>query len=232
MRSRGVALLLALLLAVAATAGVYLYIQGVRDDAKSEAVTVRVIVSTQNIPAGSQLDPLISAGIFTTKLFPSDTLVESPVTSVEQLRGETTSQTILANEQISTQRLSGTTELGGGILNIPPGFVAVTMQLEAPPNVAGFIRKGDHVQVFVTLEEKLVTLFPDVLILSNTGSISTTTGASSGGDRGGLVTVALEPGDAQKLVLAQQKGSVWLALIPPGEDGQPFRPIEVKGLDQ
>ena len=222
MRARGVAIFLALALAVAATAGVYLYVRNVRKESQTKP-TVAVVVSTQNIGASSALDPLIAQGIFTTKQFPSDTLVVGAITSLDQLRGQTTSSPILAGEQISTQRLGGG-QLGGGILNIPPGFVAVTAQLDAPPNVAGFVRRGDHVQVYVTIKNKLTTLFPDVLVLSDSGA--SVQGQPAG--TGGLVTLAFKPGDAQTFVLNNQNGQLWLALIPPGEQGQPFKPIKIK----
>jgi Flp pilus assembly protein CpaB len=229
MRTRGIAVALALLLAVAATGAVFLYVKNVRDDAKTAVTTVSVVVSTQDIASGAELDPLIQQEVFTTKEFPSDTLVAGAVTSLAQLQGQTVSSPILAGEQISTARLGSGAggELGGGILNIPPGFIAVTVSLDSPPNVAGFVKKGDRVTVFVTLEDRLVTLFPEVLVLTNSGAASTTAGTVGGA---GLVTVALRPGDAQRFVLAQQRGELWLALLPPGQDGQSSPPILVKEI--
>src|SRR5688572_29981900 len=160
MRTRGIAIAVALLLALAATAAVFLYVRNVREDAKTAVTTVSVVVSTQDIASGAELDPLIQQGVFTTKEFPSDTLVAGAVTSLAQLQGQTVSSPILAGEQISTARLGSGAggELGGGILNIPPGFVAVSVQLDAPPSVSGFVRKGDRVSVFATLQDRLITL--------------------------------------------------------------------------
>jgi Flp pilus assembly protein CpaB len=229
MRTRGIAVGLALLLAVAATGAVYLYVRNVREDARSAVTTVSMVVSTQDIAVGTTLDPLIQQGVFTTKEFPSESLVAGAVTSLTQLQGQTVSSPIFAGEQIPTSRLGSGAggELGGGILNIPPGFVAVTVSLDSPPNVAGFVGKGDRVTVFVTLEDRLVTLFPEVLVLTNSGAASTTAGTAAGA---GLVTVALRPGDAQRFVLAQQRGEIWLALLPPGQDGQSHPPIRVEGI--
>jgi Flp pilus assembly protein CpaB len=230
MRTRGIAVALALLLAVAATGAVFLYVRNVREDAKTAVATVSVVVSSQDIAVGSELDPLIQQGVFTTKEFPSDTLVAGAVTSLTQLQGQTVSSPIFAGEQITTSRLgSGTgAELGGGILDIPPGFVAVTSDLDSSENVAGFVRKGDHVTVLAVYQDAVVTLFPDVLVLSNTGAASTTAGASSGA---GLVTLALRPGEAQMLALVTESGGrVWLNLLPPGQNGQDFRLIRKADL--
>jgi Flp pilus assembly protein CpaB len=232
MRTRGIAVGLALLLAVAATGAVYLYVRNVREDARTAVTTVSMVVSTQDIAVGTTLDPLIQQGVFTTKEFPSESLVAGAVTSLTQLQGQTVSSPIFAGEQIPTSRLGSGAggELGGGILNIPPGFVAVTVDLDASENVAGFVRKGDRVTVLGLYQDAVITLFPEVLVLSNTGAASTTAGASSGA---GLVTLALRPGDAQKVALVSESGGrVWLNLLPPGQKGQPHGVIRKADLLQ
>src|SRR5687768_5354952 len=110
MRSRGLVVAIAIVLAVAAAAAVILYTQGVKQEAVQGGDLTSVIVSTQEIPTSQLLDPLIDAGVFTEVQLPNDALVEGAVTDVEQLRGVTTSTPILANEQISTRRLSSATE--------------------------------------------------------------------------------------------------------------------------
>src|SRR6266496_1387939 len=105
MKIRGMAVLVALLLAVGATLAVFLYVRGVRDEAKVTSGSVNVIVSKVDVQAGTPLDPLASQGAFTTRSFPQASLVEGVVTDLSQLRGQIAGSVILAGEQISLKRL-------------------------------------------------------------------------------------------------------------------------------
>jgi Flp pilus assembly protein CpaB len=69
--------------------------------------TTKVVVSAQDISAGTHLDRLIKAGEFRTLEVPDSVLVSGAVTSIDQLRGQTTGAPIYANEQIPTSRLVG-----------------------------------------------------------------------------------------------------------------------------
>ena len=257
-RVRGTALVLALLLAVGATAAVFLYLSAVKKQHRAPiANQVTVIVSKQDIPRGTSLNSLISAGAFTTIQIPRDAVVNGSVTDLSQLRGKTTSTFILQGEQISTARLEGSTQTTGGLLGIPPGHQAVTIQLN-PQKVPGLVlQTGDHVTVYATytgvsviggaglkaalagksnssssssgstgqststtdVGDFTVDLVPDAQVLRVTNETQSTNGTSSNGDV--FVTLALLPADAQRVVFSQEEGSVWLALLPPGEKGQP-----------
>ena len=106
MRSRGLVVAIAVVLAVAAAAAVVLYTQGVKENAEQGGELTTVIVASQTIDANQPLDPLIEQGIFTELDIPRDALVEGAVTDLSQMEGATTTTTVLANEQISSSRLS------------------------------------------------------------------------------------------------------------------------------
>ena len=95
MKERGLVVVLAFLLAIGATAAVFLYVNGVKSDATNGGTTSQVIVSKQIIPSGTNLDGLVSSGAFVTKAVPTEDLVPGAVTSIQQLQGKTTSQTIV-----------------------------------------------------------------------------------------------------------------------------------------
>jgi len=42
-----------------------------------------------------------------------------------------------------------------------------------------------------------------------------------------LVTMALTPQDAQRLAYTLDQGRVWVALLPPGEQGKSQKPIDL-----
>ncbi len=256
MRSRGLVVAIAVVLAVAAAAAVILYTQGVKEDAVRGGELTRVIVATQEIPANQSLDPLVDQGIFTEIQLPADALVEGAVTDVEQLRGVTTTTPILANEQISTSRLSSA-ERPLNLTGVSKGHVGVAVELDAPQGGVGNIQPGDSVQVFATYQgvqvfkgdlRKLInnagstttpkvdlpaftlTLIPTVRVLRiQNPSVDTETGRSDSSRI--QVTLDLLPQDAQNLVFAQENARIWLGLLPPGEDGTQPRaslvPIEI-----
>jgi Flp pilus assembly protein CpaB len=71
------------------------------------APTTSVVVANRDIPAHTPLDPLLAAGDFRLVDVPSEVVVNGAITSLEQLRGATTTAAIFANEQIPTSRLTG-----------------------------------------------------------------------------------------------------------------------------
>jgi len=250
MKNRGMALAVALLVAAGATAAIFLYVQSVKKHATQPSATVTVIVSKNDITAGTKLDSLITGGQFTTLSVPTDAVVPGAVTDLTQLRGKTTSSFILQGEQISTARLQGSTYNTGGVLGTPKGYEGVTIQLQPQAVPAQLVQPGDHVTVYATfsdvsvirgstfkgflrgkpvspdnaradLGDFTVTLVRQAQVLRVAGE--TQTPGSSNTDI--MVTLALTPLDGQRTVFAQEKGSLWLALLPPGGTGRPLPPV-------
>ena len=231
MKSRGMVGVVAFLLAGVATMAVFLYVHGVKQKAETGGATVEVIVSKQDIPAGTNMDTLIAEGAFTQQTIPESTLVEGAATSLKQLDGRVTSVPILTGEQIPVARLQGSEELPGGTIGIPDGYEAVTIQLDPERVGDGTIQRGDHVTVFGTFRgvaaqgspsggaDMTVSLVPDVKILKiSKPDLQRPTD-------GTMVTMALRPRDALKVVFAKENGFVWLALLPPGETGAGQPPL-------
>ncbi|MGH2679890.1 MAG: Flp pilus assembly protein CpaB [Actinomycetota bacterium] len=244
MRSRGLVVAIAIVLAVAAAAAVVLYTQGVKNDAVEGGTLETVIVATQEIPANQRLDPLIDQGLFTEIDVPAEALVGGAVTDVSQLRGATSTTPILANEQIPAKRLS-TAEENLNTVGVSEGHVGVSVELDAPQGGVGIIKPGDDVQVFATYQgvtlipgslrsyltqpttaatpkkdvpDFTVTLIGTVRVLRiQNPEVDSETGRSDSSRI--QVTLDLLPEDAQNLVFAQENARVWLGLLPPNEEG-------------
>jgi pilus assembly protein CpaB len=253
MKARGFALVLAILLGLAAMASVYLYVQGVRDKAEKAPDMVTVIVPKADIAAGTNLDDLISNDGFTTAELPADAVVQGAVTQLTQLEHTTTSYPILAGEQISTLRLQGFSEQPpGGVLGIPAGYRAVTLPFELAQSVGGVVQRGDHLTLFATFDDVTlvtpgiaallgadnppesvehqvgdftVTLVPDAEVLKVETKDESQTQTNQ--DTPVLLTLALTDADAQNVVFSQEQGRVWLALLPPNEQGTAVPPSNV-----
>ena len=240
MKGRGLVVFLALILATLATAGVFMYSRGVKEDVQTGGTMVPVVVTTVDIPARSDMDQLIKDDQFRTIQVPASVLVNGAVTSVDQLAGKSNSEAILAGEQIPAARISG--NVPGGALAIPEGMQAITVSLDASRGVAGAINAGDHVTIYSTFKDaprkggtvnETVTsvLVPTAELLAVFRPLSTSTfgddeSTSSEQLPGSLtVTVALTPEDTQRFVFSMESGSTWFGLLPPDESGRPMEPI-------
>ena len=253
MRSRGLVVAIAVVLAVAAAAAVVLYTQGIKDEQFGASGATTVIVSGQDIPANTQLQPLLDqGGVFTEVQVPESALVANAVTSTDQLNGATTTQQIFANEQIPTSRLS-TSDTPLNRLGISPEHLAVSVEIDAPPGGLGNIQAGDYVQVFATYQSVSVIpvglqqylrspatstapqkqLPPFTLTLIETVKVLKIQNPPVDVETGRTdvsriqVTMDLEPQDAQNLVFAQENAHIWLGLLPPKEEGTSPKPSTV-----
>jgi pilus assembly protein CpaB len=248
MKGRGLVVVLALILATLATAGVFLYARGVEEDAQAGGTMVPVVVSKVEIPARTDLDQLIKADQFKVIEVPQDAVVGGAVTSFDQLSGKSNAVPILAGEQIPVARISGT--VPGGALAIPEGMQAITVSLDASRAVAGAVETGDNVSIYSTFkgvsvkgsgtaptgtrsqsEATTVVLVPTAQVLAVFRPIS---GSAFNGDEAAqteqipssvAITLALSAVDTQDFVFAMENGTTWLGLLPPDENGQPLRPI-------
>lgn len=233
-------MLLAVVLAGLATAAVVVYVRGVKQQSTTTSGSVSVVVAKSDIPAGAKLDDLIASGGFTTRSVPKAMIVQGAITSVAELQGKTAAQPILAGEQISTARLMGGSKLGGGALSIPAGYVALSLPLNLSEEAGGAIVRGDHVTVYASFAQLgtgkdqgdvTLTLVPDAQVLKAMQPEDATGGGalrSSSGNSTAILTLALRPEDAQRVAYAQENGSIWLALLPPGQAGVAHSPVYFK----
>ncbi|MGE5460829.1 MAG: Flp pilus assembly protein CpaB [Solirubrobacterales bacterium] len=257
MKSRGLVVVLALILATVATAGVFLYARGVKEDARTGGSQVEVVVASDDIPANTDLNSVISQGGFVLKEIPQDALVEGAITEISQLRNRRNNVFIVAGEQIPISRVQGG-KVEGGVLSIPEGHQAITVSLESPRAVGAAIAGGDNVTVLATfsdvvIEQKkkaqqttptgqpqaatptaaTVVLVPQVEVLRVFVPTTTgTTGGEGSADTTGniAVTLAFLPEEAQKFVFALEQGKVYLSLLPPDAEGVELAPLTVDSI--
>jgi len=193
MRSRGLVVALALLLAIGATAAVFLYVNGVREDAKTGGDLVPVVVASENISANTELNPLLESGAFATVSVPPETVVADAVTDPAELQDQTTTFPILANEPISLSRLSSGEGVTGGSLGITTGHVATSFRVEGPPGVGGHVVRGDNVVVYATFNGvKVFKSFKDLINEATNAKTNVNAPSSSQEDLPAL-TVTLVP---------------------------------------
>jgi Flp pilus assembly protein CpaB len=253
MNRGGAVITVAAVLAVLAAGAVFLFLSGVQHNAQTGGGgTVKVIVAKQDIAVGTRLDTVLTDGGVTYQTVPKDSAVRGAVTDLSQIKGQTTSQPIVAGQQLSTAFLEGsTTQPAGGPHGICEGCEAITLSLQAPQAGGGLVQNGDHVQVFASFEnlsinviqkaglltgqvqqtelkvgDVIVTVVPDVTVLQVLQD--PITAASQAAQI--QMTLELKPEDAAKLVFANSNGTVWFGLLPPNQQGETQKPISYLDL--
>jgi len=257
MRSRSLVVALALLLAVGATAAVFLYVSNVKQNAETGGALTSVVVSKTDITAGAELDLLIDEGAFEEQQVPTDAVVDGAVTDLGQLQGRAASVPILAGEQIALSRLSGTEEeLPGGVFGLKEGYQALTVKLTGEQFIGPALTSGDHVTFYAWFDEgfsaqtgKLfaggtvhgkgvgggpegvaVLAVPDARVLDVTFQKSAPGDEQDEVEQVQLVTLELSTDDALRLVYSQNEGLVWFGLIRPGDGVAPAPPLDIFGV--
>jgi pilus assembly protein CpaB len=229
MSSRITIIAIALVFAATATLSVFLYARGLQENAETSTDTLGVVVVSQDIPSGTELDGLLSGGALEIQQVPADLVVSNAVTDLDELKGESTASPILAGEQVTSTRLAGSQDLPGGVLSIPKGMQGMTVALESQRVIGGSVlAAGDHVAIHATFqnEKHTVLVSSDAQVLRVSRAAEGTTGtATTQSGTGNNVTLALDPEEVQKLVFGQDLGKIYFSIIPPGEEGKPLEPI-------
>jgi Flp pilus assembly protein CpaB len=148
MRSRGLVVAIAVVLAVLAAVGVIVYTSNIRQNVAQENTTL-VITSSQDIPPNTALDQYIDGNVFKQTAVPNDELVPSAVRTTDELRGKTSSAYIFQNEQIPLERVTGEV----GVLGISEGNVGIRLQVDGAAAVNGYVQQGSSVVLYATFDK-------------------------------------------------------------------------------
>jgi pilus assembly protein CpaB len=237
---RLIAIVAAVVLAALATVAIVTYVRGIEQRAFEDAELVEVFVAQEEIPAGTSAEAASEAGFVARDNAPRATVPDGAVTSLDQLSGLVAQERILAGEVIVRARWADPAAVAAE-LDIPEGFEALAVQVGIPPGVAGFVREGDRVSLIATVETPGdVVTEEDGTVVEEPGEFLTqyllqgievlavgqrrvvTEEEQEGGQQPTdqvLLTVALQPEDAERMVFAIENASLYFTLLP--DDAEP-----------
>lgn len=227
---RAIAILVALVLAAAATIALFSYIRGVETEALAEAQPVEAFVAKDDILAGTPAEAAISQGLIAKEAVPRRNVAQGAITSLEQISGKVSTVQIHQGEQILAARF-GLAQESTDLAEVPEGHQAISIDVALVPGVAGRIGTGDHVSVLAQLEQpgagvdgeagpKVQFLVQDaeVLALGQRARFVTESGEQRTAlqyPEGRVVaTLAVTPEDAEKLTFGVFQGQLYLTLLP------------------
>lgn len=214
MDKRGIALLLiAMVLAVAAGGGVYLYLKGIPAAEAQVPETVPVVVANKDISFGTTL----SEEHVKVVQLPKNSVPLGVYSDVDSILSHTTKVFVVENEAIIGSKLS---VIGGGLsVRIPANMRAMSLKVNDVTGVSGFVLPGDRVDVLVTIENVgganiavTKTILQDLEVLA--AGIKTET-KNNHNITVQTATVLVDPEGAEKLALGIQRGAVQLSLRNP-----------------
>ena len=227
--NRRISLLVVAALVAALGAGlVFAYVNGVNDRALRNQHAVYVQVAKTLIPTGTTAADAESHASFELKKFARDSVVPGALgrNDLSLISGKQALAPIFPGQQIMAVQwgtLGTTSELP-----LKPGQVAVSVKLDDPNRVAGFVQPGSNVAVFATVNpigggnasQTTRVLLPtaQVVAVGPTTFATTSTKTASGATNTeslpkAILTLGLGQRDAQRLILASQTGTLYFALL-------------------
>ncbi len=163
---------------------------------------------------------------------PKDYIQPGALQDKKSVIGGITRESIVSGEQITSRRLVIAGKTAGFTGLIPQDKRAMTIAVTDETGVAGFAKAGDFIDVIVTLDEKLVgqpishTILQNILVLAaNRDSEENSSGTASEAKKSTVktttYTLAVNPTEALKLAIGDEKGKIRLVLRPfmPSEKG-------------
>ncbi len=224
-------LLLALVAGLACTVLIYVFMNMAQAKATKAGEKVLVVTATRNLPPRTVIEPdMVTLSEKTVaelggrEAYRQVATVLNNVTLVEVAAGQA-----LLYSQVAPK----SADFGMSYV-VPEGMRAVTVAVDPVIGVAGFLKQGDHVDVLATFTEGkgsvTKTVLQDVELLATGSQMQAPEANADGKPEKPVevpnVTLSVRPEDAEKLILAESKGKLRLALRPVGE--QSF--AEVPGM--
>lgn len=229
MQSRVLAVLIAVVLALVATAAMVVYVNGADRRALSDQQPVFVLRAKKPIPAGTSGEDAQNGDMIEKVQVASDSAVQGRIRSVEQLKNRYAEVNIVPGEQLLLERWVGAEDIGGRrLLQIPEDYQALSIGVDLVRQVAGFVTPGDKVSMVVTMPreaggDKTQFLLQNVQVLAVGATALTRSSQGSGGrvnqGKGSqtltAVTLAIKKKYVEHVVHAAVDGDIYLTLMPP-----------------
>jgi pilus assembly protein CpaB len=158
MARRSVLLLVAALIALAGTAMIVLYVQGIDARATKDQELVEVLVATETIDTGESVADAQEAGKIEKSEVRRADLVDGSLSSTSSISDLVSIGTIYPGEQLIAKKFGSLGDTQS--LVIPDDKMAVSVELTDFERVAGFVNPGNEIAVFATALDP-VALLPD-----------------------------------------------------------------------
>jgi pilus assembly protein CpaB len=244
MGRRTVLLIAAIVVAAVGTTMIFLYVNGINDRAVADQQPVKVLVAKTTIPSGTTAADAAKAGAFELQNIAKKQVAQGALSDIQPISNEVTLAPVFAGQQILSQMFGA--QGSTSALPIPSSDIAMSVQLNDPARVAGFVQPGSNVAVFVTLppqpgaNPRITTrlLLPKAQVIA-VGPTTTTAQTSTDSQTGqtnteqiskAILTLALSQKDSEKVIFAQGQGTLYFALLTANSKVTPGKGTDAQNL--
>jgi pilus assembly protein CpaB len=232
MQSRVLAILVAVVLALVATAALVVYVNGADRRAISDQEPVRVWVAAKPIKAGTSGVNARNQRLIEQVEMPRKSVVEGSVRSLTQIQNRYAAVDLVRGEQLLLRRWVGAEDVAGRrLLQIPAEHQALSIGVDLTRQVAGFVTPGDSVSMVLSMPragtERSQFLLQNIQVLAVGATALSSTSTQGGGGRVAqgrgsqnltAVTLAVPENHVERVVFAAEHGSIYLTLMPPNAE--------------
>ena len=194
-----------------------------------------VVVAMANLDLGASLRPEDVRTID----WPAESVPAGAFEHVEDVVGRGLIQPVVQNEAILPNKLASK-DAGAGLAPvIRPGYRALSVRVNDVVGVAGYVLPGTHVDVVATINPtQQPTDVTSKVVLTNVEVLGSGTKIERDTEQGkpiavSVVTLLVNPAEAEKLTLASTEGKIQLALRNPLDPAAPattgIRPAALLG---
>jgi pilus assembly protein CpaB len=220
MGRRTLLLIAALVVAALGTTGVFLYVNGVDKRAEANLSLVQVLVATQPVDAGTTAKDAYASGSLQLRRFLAESVDGlGALSDISTIENKVALSPIAPGEAIVAGNFGSASDTSN--LPIPPNKIAVSISVDVPGRVGGFVNAGSEVAIFFTEngasgQSSTRSLLPRVQVIaagSTTLATKDTSSTAPPTQDSALLTLAVDQADAQKLIFAKDHGTLTLALL-------------------
>jgi pilus assembly protein CpaB len=220
----------AIVLALVAGIGVYMYASGADKRAEENASLVQAYVASADIAKGTTGAEMLQAGLIEKAKVAKSSVPPSAVTDPNSLDGLVLAGPLSARQFITSGSfVSEDSGLGSAFANqIKAGnLVAVTISVDANRGVANQIAPGDHVNIaastdggdyqYILDKVKVLAVGASTATQQATAAQTSDDASASAPANSGVLTFEVTPDQALQIINANSGGGVYLVLLPPDQ---------------
>lgn len=218
MQRRIIAAVAAVVLAGIGAVLLYSYVNTAEARAMSKMDTTEVLVASKLIPAGTtgaDLAPYVEL-----KKIPAVAVVPNALVNTAEIADLAATSDVQIGEQILASRFAAPNTTATGGVAVPTDMQQFSVSIEAHKAVAAAIKPGDRVGLFFSGDDpvqkvKLTALtVREVLVVNVQGASVGQTDGTAAPTGNVVLTLALRPAEATRVVYAAENAALYVALEP------------------
>lgn len=228
MGRRVIAVLAAIVVGLIGVAAVLLYARGADSRAVAGQRPQTVLIARELVPSGTTAADAVAKGLMVPTQIAAKGVPVGALTTVNAATGKLMALTDIAAGDFVLASRFGTAPKGQKAIQVPDGQVAISVSLSDPGRVGTFVTPGSRIVIYDTYVPVVAAkgttsggketrvLLDDVLVIAVGSTLLTPSATASGQPQDAaastLVTVALPPETAAKLVHGIQTGTLYAGL--------------------